>query len=283
MNPRQKIGIWQLAGKERSHRMALAMASGVRAMGYNPVIRMDRTYERPTERVAMFYGFQGKLPQIMDDYVSDGRTVVFVDLGYWMRRTGGRYDGYHKVTVNARHPNAYLMDKIRSHDRLARFGVRAERWRDEGQHIILAGMSAKSAESYGYQPEEWERWAVQELRKHTSRRIVYRPKPSWTGARPIDGAVMGPAQSLRDAFRSAYAVVTHHSNVAIDAIAAGIPAWCWDGAAALMSSQDLSQIDNPVRPKGREQWLANLAYCQWSTQEMQNGELVQFLQAEGVL
>jgi len=223
----------------------------------------------------------------MDDYIAAGKTVVFVDLGYWGRRLGGRYNGYHKVTINSRNPDEYLMKRNRDANRIALLGIKAMPWRTDGDFIIVAGMSDKSANSYGMKPEEWERWAVAELRKHTKRKIIYRPKPSWIAAKPIAGSEFKVAQKSSDAtpqtFVGCHAVVTHHSNIAIDALVNGVPAFCWSGAATCMSLQDLAQIEKPLRPPAREQWLANIAWCQWTVGEMASGAMWRQLKLDGMV
>ena len=284
-----EVAVWSLSGKHRSHVIAAALETGARRAGYRTLLRGDSSYKTcgTIGDVAAFYGYQKCFPQMMADYLAADKSVVFVDLGYWSRRRGGRYVGYHKVTINERHPNKYLMTRKRDFSRLTRLGIRAAPWKPAGDFIIVAGMSDKSATSYGMKPEEWERWAVAELRKHTNRPIIYRPKPSWFDAKPIAGSEFKAAKASSDAtaetFIGCHAVVTHHSNIAIDALVHGIPAFCWDGAAVCMSSQDLAQIESPMRPDGREQWLANLAWCQWSVEEMRNGIMWQYLKQDGAI
>jgi len=282
-----EVAIWSLSGKDRSHKIATALGAGASEAGYRALIRMDNAYSRPIGDIAAFYGYQKSFPQIMRDYLAAGKTVVFVDMGYWGRRQGGRFVGYHKVTINGRHPGPYLMKRTRDPSRIMRLGVNPLPWQAPGKHIIVAGMSDKSAESYGLRPEEWERWAVAEIRKHTKRPIHYRPKPSWRGARPIAGSEFHAARASSDAtaqtFVDCHAVVTHHSNIAIDALVHGVPAFCWDGAATCMSLQDLAQIDTPLRPDNREQWLANLAWCQWTVGEMASGEMWRTMKRDGMI
>ena len=173
-----EVAIWSLSGKDRSQKIATALGLGASAAGYKALIRMDNYYRQPIGDIAAFYGYQKSFPRIMADYIAAGKTVVFVDLGYWGRRLGGRYNGYHKVTINSRNPDKYLMERNRDASRISLLGIKALPWRTDGDFIIVAGMSDKSANSYGMKPEEWERWAVAELRKHTKRPIIYRPKPS---------------------------------------------------------------------------------------------------------
>jgi len=95
------------------------------------------------------------------------------------------------------------------------------------------------------------------------------------------------AQKSSDAtpqtFVGCHAVVTHHSNIAIDALVNGVPAFCWSGAATCMSLQDLAQIEKPLRPPAREQWLANIAWCQWTVGEMASGAMWRQLKLDGMV
>lgn len=68
------------------------------------------------------------------------------------------------------------------------------------------------------------------------------------------------------------------SNIAVDAVIAGIPVFCTGPCAGLtMGLSDLSKIESPVRPE-REQWLYTLAANQWTFEEMKRGELWNVIQ-----
>lgn len=263
------------------------MSEGIAKAGDFPAIVSERDYEpeAPFQQFdcAVFYGLEGNNPRVFRDFAARS-AAVYVDLGYWGRREGGRWAGYHKVSVNARHPNAYYRAVPHPQDRFARFHVEHQPWTRRGRHILLAGMSDKGAMAEGFRPEEWERWAIAEIRKYSKRDIVYRPKPSWKAAKPIAGTLYSPGErEVVQDFRDCWAVVTHHSNVAIEALLAGIPAFCWGGLAVDMSLQDLSRIESPHYPEGREQWAADIAYTQWSIAEMRVGLPWQHLKAEQLI
>lgn len=237
--------------------------------------------------VAVFYGLEGCIPELFAYYRDFRRAAVYIDLGYWGRRDGGRWAGFHKVVVNARHPTAYFMDPERSGDRLERFGLEARPWRDpakQGNVILLGGMGDKGAAAEGFEPEEWERQTLATIREHTELPVLYRPKPSWKDAKPIQG--MGYSSKAEDInWGHLRACVSHHSNLAVDALAEGVGSFCWGGAGQPLSSQDLAQIENPpaVARDERQQLMANLAYCQWNVDEMRRGDVWRFLLEEGLL
>lgn len=277
------VAVIRIAGHKRSETLCQAMARGIAKSG-DKVVEIDHTqYRGPMSDVAVFYGFQDHLPQVMEDYTRDGRHAVFMDLGYWGRWSIDSTREYHKVTVDARHPNAYFRKVKHANDRIRQFSVRARGWKT-GRNILLLGMSEKSAGTVGYGPQEWEERAIATLRQHTDRRIIYRPKPSWRGAKPIAGAdFSSKEQKLLSALRNCHAVVSHHSNAAVDALIEGYPSFCMDGVAASMSLQDLSRIEKPLYPDGREQWMADIAYCQWTPAEMAMGAPWRHFKSEGLI
>lgn len=257
------------------------MYAGIRANGDRAVLLKEEQYRGPSFPVAVFYGFTPTLRAIMADYQKEGLRAVYIDLGYWGR------EGllcHHKIVVNARHPTAYFQNVKHKPDRARALGVVAKPWREDGKNILLAGMGQKAATVEGKLPEAWERSAIDAIKQVTKRRIIYRPKPSWLGARPIPGTTYSTKeQSLFDVLATCHAVVTHHSNAAVDAIVEGVPAFCWQGVAVPLSLQDISKIEEPFFPPAREQWISDIAYTQWSVEEMRKGLPWAHLKEEGLI
>jgi hypothetical protein len=275
--------VYQAPGQHRSRVVCQAMFEGIRRCGDRVRLIEDNYPQQPDADVAVMYGMQGDLFRLFNDYVAAGRKAVYIDLGYWGRREGGRWTGYHKVSVNSRHPTAYFQRKGHDGARLRHFGLHPQPWR-QGKHILIAGMGHKTASVGEPAGGEWETQIVAEIRKHSDLPIVYRPKPSWKTATPIAGTVFSPQnEPLEDVLRNASAVVTHHSNVAVDGLVDGIPAFCWHGVASVMASQDLARLRKPHMPEGREQWMRDIAYCQWSVDEMRQGLAWRHLKDEGLL
>lgn len=228
--------------------------------------------------VAVFYGLEGSMLDIFRHYRDTQRAAVYVDLGYWGRREGGRFTGYHKVVVNARHPTAYFRARRAGlPSRFDRFRIQPAPARYSQGLILLAGMGDKGALAEGRAPEEFERQMIEEIRRHTARPIMYRPKPSWKTSRPIGGTIHSPRD--RDIpWPQISAVVTHHSNVAVEGLLEGLPTWCWSGVAAPLAHQSLANIG--VTEHGwatvpsieeRLAWCEDIAYTQWSVAEMASG------------
>lgn len=232
--------------------------------------------------VAIFYGLAQGLRAIFDRQKKCGKAI-YIDLGYWGRRNRTRYDGFHKVVLNDRHPTAYFQNRIHDGARFDRHNVEIRPWRESGKNILLAGMSNKAAAQEGFAPNQWERETIKQIRRFTDRPIVYRPKPNWLAARPLQGTSWGKDQTLENALSNCHVVVAHHSNVAVDALLYGVPCICPSGVASVLSAHNLKDIENPPMPDGREQWAADLAWTQWSIQEMVDGLAYRYLADEGLV
>lgn len=269
------------AGSKRAEHLASAMAEGIRLVG-DIAEATPREDDAVAADVAVFYGW--KRPDLAAAYRKAGQSFVYLDLGYWHRKPSGDiWSGFHKVVVNARDPIAYFR-RGHSDRRLREFGIRTRPWRADGRHVVIAGMSGKAAPTYGLAAEEWERRAAKELRANTKRPLMYRPKPSWAEAGRIDGCEHAGAQLQLEAVLSgAWALVTHHSNAAVDALVRGVPIFCEHGAPSLLSMRSLAEIDSPRLPDDREAFLADLAWTQFSVAEMRAGFVWRHLRNEGLI
>lgn len=231
---------------------------------------------------AVFYGLSDRLNEVFRLY-REKSTAVYIDLGYWKRRLHHKHDGYHKISVNNRHPTAYFQRHKHDDSRFKALDIEIQPWRQYGDSVLLAGMSAKASQAEGFAQEQWERDAARLVRAFTQRPIYYRPKPSWTGARIISGTLFQRNIELSQAFANCHAVVSHHSNVTIDAVLAGVPVFCEQGVASVMGLSDLKKIDEPIRPLGREQWAADIAWCQWTVEEIATGAPWDHLKSENLV
>lgn len=251
----------------RSRHLAHAMAAGARALGIETFLTPD--FSAPAGDVGVAYGW--RYPGLFEAYRAAGGHFVYLDLGWWDRKPKADVlGGFHKVAVDGREPGPYFRGGF-GPERFSAHGLRAAPWRASGSHVLLAGMSAKSAKTRGYGPQEWEMAAIERISAVTSRPIIYRPKPSWGDANPIPGTIFSPpGQPVEAVLRDCWAVVTLHSNVAVDALLAGVPVNVWEGVAADFSTP-LAEIEAPRMPDGRDQLLADIAWCQWTPAEMASG------------
>lgn len=132
-------------------------------------------------------------------------------------------------------------------------------WREGGEQIVVCPQSTEFMVTVEKFSEQWVEWVCRRLRMYTTRPLVVRYKRDH---RP-----------LADDLRGAWAVVTHTSAAANEAIIHGIPAFTTGlCAASSMSNHDLAHIERPRCPDGREAWAAAVAAHEWTLDELSSGK-----------
>lgn len=253
-----RVACLTLPGRARYCKLAAAMMHGVAACGDRPHLAGVHGRGQPAD-VAVCWGW--KHHQAYRKYPK----FVYFDLGYWGR------DEYLRFSAGGWSPVVPKADS----SRFDRLGLTIKPWRTGGDEIIVAGSTAKACQDHGYRYQEWERRAIQRL-QGCGKRIVYRPKPNDRMARPIEGAEYDQ-RPISEALGSAWGLVTHHSNTAIDALLAGVPVHCETGAASALSVP-METLADPGLPE-REPFLHGVAWLQWTLDEIRSGEAWAFIRS----
>jgi hypothetical protein len=265
--------------KPRERILAEAFIDGLKTVGDEGVKRpLQHPIEVDTsvEAVCMV-GVKSR--ELFRAYGREGIRVLYFDKGYSRHKSLSvtRSWEYWRVSSGAHHPSRYLMGRPFPSDRWERMGFELKPWREHGGHIVFAGSSAKYHEFYDLpEPTTYAQKMIKRIRLLSPREIVYRPKPSWRDAVPIEGTRYSQLpETINDILDSAHALVTHGSNACFEAVIAGVPCIILGEAVAKpISSTDIDDIETPrlASDDERRQWLYNLAYQQWSLPEFCSGE-----------
>jgi hypothetical protein len=164
--------------------------------------------------------------------------------------------GYFRIERSSFYPPYPLPQ--RPMDRAFAMGVRIEPWRRHGRHVLLCLPGPNSGREWGIDMPLWWIETERRLRAATDRPIVVRPR------------YLRKTVPLAAQLEDCWAVVTHSSGTAVSAVLAGVPAFVEPtSAAAPVARLDL-EIEDPLY-LDREDWVAALAWRQFSLQEMQDG------------
>lgn len=252
-------------GDSREVQIARAMARGARHHGHE-VIELDKIPSKLVGDVLISYGWIHELDdQLFSKYKRAGKHYVFVDLGYW----GRSHSGFHRVSVD-NWDSLHTLKEGMPQDRLnaAKMRLRHE-WDPNSKHVMVAGMSSKAARSHGYRDQEWEKQTARTLNGlFPNHRVSIRQKPRKNNH-------VEKLPRIIDALKSTYFAASHHSNVSVDCLWAGVPYWCVKGVGKPLSvpsltSKALSKLKAPTDSE-RLQLLANIAYVQYDLDEMARG------------
>lgn len=179
-------------------------------------------------------------------------------------------------------------------------GIHLQDYRKTGDHILVClnsnpylgkGWSAGKLNIYS-----WAKNTVQEIRKHTDRKIIVRFHPNekpeeqkniplndflkltnnihFSGGVDIKHKKVISNTSLKEDCQDAWACVVHNTSASVIPILSGIPVFTKDKNCPVysISNHNLATINNP-KLIDRTQWLYNTAYCLWSYEEIKDGTL----------
>lgn len=274
--------------KERVFRLAEAMKDGAKAFGDTVEILHNADFAGPAPEVdvACCWGIVGNARAIVDAYTATGKRVLQFDKAL-IRRLGGER-GYLRVGLDGPSPVKYLMRAPRAFDRWEAHRIELKpRQPREGRPVIaFAGSSQKNCTFFGLgDANDYAEMVLGRCRDIFKKaELVYRPKPTWSGFRALPMARLSrPPEELAELLQAANVLITHNSSAAIEAVVLGVPAITLGPCAAqFVSAKSVDDIRDPYFPSdhARFQWACNLAYCQWTTEEMASGEAWAFLRTE---
>ena len=82
---------------------------------------------------------------------------------------------------------------------------------------------------------------------------------------------------LAEQVTNCWCVVTYNSNSSVEAAIRGIPSFVYDeGSMTWDISRHDYDIENPIMPD-RTQWLNNISYAQWTSDEIIRGDAFRHL------
>ncbi|MFA5490733.1 MAG: hypothetical protein WC284_16255 [Candidimonas sp.] len=182
---------------------------------------------------------------------------------------------YWRVGYNHVSRKADFRNKNCPSDRWKSWKVKLKNWK-RGKYIIVCGQLPGDYSLDGIDIDEWCENTIREIKLRTNRPIIFRPHPRYYEKRSkicfdLQSASISKI-SLEEDLNRAYCFVTYSSGSAVDAVINGTPSislsesnMAWD-----VSFHSLDDLDK-MTYKDRTQWAYNLAYTQWTTDEIRKG------------
>ena len=194
------------------------------------------------------------------------RDVIVLEDGYINRGSGKGC--HHAVGLNGLNGRADFRNQGMPDDRARLLGVELQPYK-QGEHILLCGQVPWDSSVDNSDHVVWLEQCAAAL-ANQSRPVLFRPHPK-AALPPLQGC--GYSQRpIREDFEKAHAVVTYNSNSGVEALLAGIPAFAFDEGSMVwpICGKDLADLEAPALPD-RRQWLNDICYAQWTTDEMRAG------------
>jgi len=206
--------------------------------------------------------------QIIPKALKQGRKFWQIDNGFY-KSARGTPIGYYRFMYSR--PDPVYLDRPDLHDlRMADKALKMPwaGWRQEGEYVLYAVPGPDLGKAFGVDVPTWCIGAEQRIRAATARPVRVRSR---TSPRP-----------LAEDFTNCWAVVTHSSNVAVDAVIGGLPAFVEPTSpTAPLGNLSLRNLDHPTLASRDEldAWWASLMCQQFSVGEMASGVAHKYLSA----
>lgn len=250
-----------------------------------------------------FIHIEGWAYNVYDKLFKENKTLICAETPYIGREYFDKQSQHTDATVNVRvgfgdvstyHPRHFNIKKQYSPERaemlLKRNDIQLNDWREDGDHILIATQVPNDSSLRGIDIWASLQYDLIKLRQYTNRRIFITLHPEvqkgW-GKKRFDDASKHYAnfqkvvnmvgaqiltQDSKSLLQNCWAVICYSSGFSFDALVRGIPVITLSNRnfAAPICSHFIEEIENP-KMGDRMEWLSNIAYCEWSIEEIRNG------------
>ena len=219
------------------------------------------------------------------DYTKD---FYYIDTGYFNNYDGTKHKEWHRITKNNyqvlshlgfdligreqyftdKFKKVFLFDYDKFKPEMTRGPVVPWRAKKEiGDNILIIEPSLKVFEHYNIDSKEWTKSVIEELKKYTDRKVIFRSKPNRRDRMSTN--TLG-SQLSRDKI---FCTITFASVAGLHSVMEGVPSIVLGPSASdFLSNKKISDIENPYYPdedKIREH-VFFLTQCQFNIEEIQN-------------
>jgi len=157
-----------------------------------------------------------------------------------------------------------------------------QEWDTSGNYILLVGQKQNDI---AVRHIKFSRW-IEKTRSfldHYNIPTIYRPHPGLRKSEDFDKYMEvcgdGLNSDLYQVLKQAKYVITFNSNTGVLAVLAGTPTIAIDEGSMVygLVQNDIESVIGPPHTPDRTQWAHNIAYCQWSPEELENGDFWELL------
>lgn len=235
-------------------------ARGLLRHGIEAPCLSNRNYE-PSD-LAVVWGYRQK--PIMEAQRSRGLDFLVMEMGY-----AGNREKWISLGYNGLNGYAEFHNQGSPGDRWKKLGIELKPWRFGGYHILLLGQVKGDANLENVNIDRWYFEVAALLEKKYSFPVFFRPHPKARQKAP-DIGIRCLGGSLDEALADAALAVAWNSNSLVDAVIAGVPVAAGDSGS--MAWPLSGNINGCFYYPDRTQWAHDLAYCQWSKEEIESGD-----------
>jgi len=228
----------------------------------------------------LWYGKMGGNKRVWDHYREQNKPVIVIEVGGLIR------NGTWKLGINGINRDAdFAVEDYMPSDRLNKFGIVLQRWKEEGEYILICGQHGESQQWIDMPDmDTYYKSTITEVRKYTDKPIVVRSHPrfreglhwacdsEWYKQQDVTWNIPKHIQQTYDSFdlehmlKHTHCTISHSSNAGISSIIAGVPAVVSESSLAYEVS---TEMNNWLSKPDRANWLNKMSYIEWFPDEIE--------------
>jgi hypothetical protein len=269
------FNIWSHHGAMNSLPVFTAFQKGAQRQGWKISYNEDRGGIDVIWSV-LWNGRMYRNKKIWETAKKNNQPIIVLEVGALHRNKTW------KMGVGGINNDAYFGERNNNRERADRLGLELKPWKTNKKGSILVAGQHNNSGQWDNQSaqEQWTMDCLHTIRKHTKKTIVLRQHPRCSirysnlptnTVLQIPKKIPGSYDDYDFNISKAYAVVNWSSNPGIIAAINGVPVFTGPSSLASdIGNSDLNDINNPATPD-RRQWLNDLAYTEWTTEEISTG------------
>jgi len=201
------------------------------------------------ENIATFGVLRG-----CDSAIKKSKEFWYIDHGYFGK-------GNYRITRNA-----LLHNGEGNHDwnRFNKFNNKFSNWKRNGKCVVICAPSTPMSKFLNI--ENWLSNTIEKVKKYTDREIIISQKINSPKGYYPDIKNDIPNLPIDEALDKAWVLITDHSNTMVTSLIKGVPIICTN------TNRKIGALDRVEKPIYNREWLKNLAYNQWSLEEIEKGK-----------
>ncbi len=240
-----------------------AFVTGMQALGYQVEVAPFNNRMPSPDDVVLIWNRYGTGDTQAKLFEAHGATVIVVENAYVDMR-----DTKKAFAMSLSRHNGAGMWPAPEYSRLDKLKADLQPWKASGTHIVVLPQRGVGLPGVAM-PRDWGQQIIPRLKKITGSALVYvRPHPG----------IVKEQTPLEEDLKRAWCAVTWGSSAATKAMIQGVPVFYdfdrWiAGPAACHDFNKISLDQSPIDYMGdREAMFSNLAWAQWSLEEVMTGE-----------
>tara|TARA_B100000989_G_scaffold93263_1_gene67686 strand:+ start:49263 stop:50117 length:855 start_codon:yes stop_codon:yes gene_type:complete len=227
----------------------------------------------------LWYGKMAGNKRVWDHYREQNKPVVVIEVGGLIR------NGTWKLGINGINRDAdFAVEDYMPSDRLSKFGIVLQRWKEEGEYVLICGQHGHSQQWIGMPDmDTYYKNTITEVRKYTDKPIVVRSHPrfreglhwacdsEWYKKQGVTWNIPKHIQQTYDSFdlehmlKHTHCTISYSSNAGISSVIAGVPAIVSEHSLAYEVGTEMNEwLSKPDRAN----WINKMSYIEWFPHEI---------------